>query len=427
MEQDFHLKVATYQINEVKFAQRTLIEDSVLSLNEPELVALILEDERIKNARIELAIPGESTRIVNCLDAVEPRVKISGPGGVFPGFLAGVETVGRGKTIRLSGVSVLTSSRYPQPFSGLLAARDAIVDMSGTSANYSPFSRINNIVLIVEPQPGLDNSDYDDAVRRSSLKIADHLARLAIDQSPDKTTIFDFSARDPNLPNVAYFYQIQGQGNLADTYLYGQTIENLVPTIIHPGEIMDGALVSGVYVYAAYKNPTYWHLNNPIIWELQAEHGKSLNFVGVIINRGHHYTQTEKERSSFWATKLAGLLYADGVILTAEGGGNSAIEMMLACKYMEEAGIKTTVVSYESPGADGRDFPLFYSVPEADAIISIGADEGTLALPFVERVIGDNMLLDNETASCGPIEIPMYYQFNGLNQIGGNVLAGREF
>jgi len=257
--------------------------------------------------------------------------------------------------------------------------------------------------------------------------VADRLARMAIGHAPDETTVFDFSERDPSLPNVVYFYQLQGQGSMADSYLYGRTIENLVPTPIHAGEVMDGAIVSGVYVYACFKNPTYWHLNNPIIWELQKRHGRDLNFAGVIVNRGHNYTQMEKERSSYWAAKLAGMLEADGAILTAEGGGNSAIDMMLACKYVEQAGIQTVVLSYESPGSDGRDFPLFYSVPEADAIVSIGSDEESIDMPRVARVIGDDYLLDNVTPSIGPFSVRMYYQFCGTNQLGANVLAGREF
>jgi len=427
MKQPFRLELQTIRINDVQFGARTALDGHTLIIDADEIAALILEDKRIARADVDFARPGESVRIVHCLDAVEPRVKIEGPGVVFPGFLGGPETVGRGKTLRLAGVSVLTSSRYPQPFEGLLAAREAIVDMSGPTRIYSPFSYVINLVLTLAPQPGLDNADYDDAVRRAGLKVADRLARAAIDRASDETTVFDFSTRDPNLPNVAYFYQLQGQGNMADTYLYGRTIENLVPTLIHPGEVMDGAIVSGVFVYACFKNPTYLHLNNPIIWELQARHGKDLNFVGVILNRGHNYTQMEKERSSYVAAKLASMLEADGVILTAEGGGNSAIDMMLACKYMEQAGIKTTVLSYESPGADGRDFPLFYSVPEADAIVSVGSDEETVAMPPMTRVIGDDLLLDNETPSVGPFDMRMTYQYCATNQLGANVLAGREF
>ena len=427
MKQSFHLELQTIRLDDVQFGNRTTLDGKTLIVSAEELASLILEDKRIARVNIDLARPGENVRIVHCLDAVEPRVKLEGPGVAFPGFLGGVETVGRGKTLRLAGMSVLTASRYPKPFEGLLAAREAIVDMSGPTRVYSPFSRVINLVLSFTPQPGLDNADYDDAVRRASLKVADRLARTAVGHAPDETTAFDSSTRDPNLPNVVYFYQLQGQGNLADTYLYGRTIENLVPSLIHPGEIMDGAIVSGVFVYACFKNPTYLHQNNPILWELQARHATDLNFAGVIINRGHNYTQMEKERSSYWAAKLAGMLDADGAILTVEGGGNSTIDTMLACKYLEQRGIKTTMLSYESPGADGRDFPLFYSVPEADAIVSIGSDEEEVSMPRVERVIGDDLLLDNTTPASGPFSMRMYYQYCATNQLGANVLAGREF
>jgi glycine reductase len=427
MKQPFNLQLDTIRITDIQFGDHTHIDGHTLVVDRAALSKLILEDPRIASAQIEIARPGENVRIVHCLDAVEPRVKVEGPGVCFPGFLGGPETVGRGKTVRLAGFSVLASSRYPQPFSGLLAAREAIIDMWGPTRIYSPFSRIMNLALVLAPQRGLDNADYDDAVRRAGLRVADHLARLAIDRAPDEATTFDFSTRDPDLPDIAYFYQCQGQGSMADSYLYGRTIENLVPTLIHPNEVMDGAIVSGVFVYSCFKNPTYLHLNNPIIWELQARHGQELNFVGVILNRGHNYTQMEKERSSRWAAKLAGFIEADGVILTAEGGGNSAIDMMLACQYMEQAGIKTTLLSYESPGADGRDFPLFYSVPEADAIVSIGSDEEGIQMPHVSRVIGDDWLLDDETPSSGPFTQRMYFQYCSTNQIGGNVLAAREF
>jgi glycine reductase len=427
MKQPFRLELQTIHLGDVQFGARTALDGHTLLVDKGELVSIILEDRRIAQARLDIARPGENARIVHCLDAVEPRVKIEGPGVAFPGFLGGPETVGRGKTLRLAGMSVLTSSRYPQSFEGLLAAREAIVDMAGPTRIYSPFSRVTNLVLSLAPQPGLDNADYDDAVRRASLRAADRLARAAIDHPPDETSVFDFSARDPSLPNVVYFYQLQGQGNLADTYLYGRTIENLTPTLIQPGEIMDGAIVSGVFVYACFKNPTYLHQNNPIIWELQARHGEGLNFAGVIINRGHNYTQMEKERSSHWAAKLAGMLEADGAILTVEGGGNSTIDMMLACQYLERMGIRTTVLSYESPGADGRDFPLFYSVPEAEAIVSVGSDEESVLMPRVERAIGDDVLLDNATPAIGPFSMRMYYQYCATNQLGANVLAGREF
>jgi len=426
MRQPHSLTMHTIDIGDVVVGDGTGVAGGTLTIDAAEVAALVLEDPRIIGIDVELARPGESVRIIHCLDAVEPRTKI-GEATVFPGFLGGMETVGTGETLRLAGVSVLTSSEYPQPFSGLLQAREAVVDMSGDTAVYSPFSRVINVVLALTPNPETDNDDYDDAIRRAALKVAKYLASSAVGNDPDDSTVWDFSSQDPDLPNVVYFYQLQGQGRMADTFLYGHDIHNLVPTMIHPNEVLDGAIVSGVYVYGCYKNPTYLHQNNPIIWELQSRHGKDLNFAGVIINRGHNYTQADKERSSHWAAKLAEFAGADGAILTAEGGGNSAIDMMLACQYMEQADIKTTVVSSEAAGTDGYDFPLFYTVPEADAIVSIGSEDEIIAMPKVEKVIGGETLLDTETSAIGPFDLKMYFHYCGTNQVGANVLMGREF
>jgi hypothetical protein len=97
---------------------------------------------------------------------------------------------------------------------------------------------------------------------------------------------------------------------------------------------------------------------------------------------------------------------------------------------MEQAGIKTTVVSSEAAGADGYDFPLFYTVPEADAIVSIGSEDEVLRMPAVSRVIGPDetlTLMDGDHPAIGPLDLKMYYQYCGTNQLGGNVLTGRVF
>jgi glycine reductase len=424
MEHQHRLEVHSVEIAGVRLGEVTGVAAGTLTVGVAEVSALVLADPRIAAVAVEVARPGEDVRIVHCLDSAEPRAKL-GEGTVFPGFLGGMATVGSGATLRLAGVSVMASSRYPQPFSGLLQAREAVVDMAGPTARYSPFSGVQNVVLVFTPNPTVENDDYDDAIRRATLRVAEFLARSAIG-SPAATTPFDTTTRHPGLPRVVYFYQLQGQGQMADTYLYGRDIHDLVPTLIHPGEVMDGAIVSGVYVYSCYKNPTYLHQNNPIIWELAARHGHDIDFVGIILNRGHNYTQDDKERSSRWAAKLAGMLEADGAILTAEGGGNSAIDMMLACQYLEQAGIKTVVVSSEAAGADGYSFPLFYSVPEADAIVSVGSEDEIVPMPLVGRVIGDEVLLDGTPAS-GPFDLKMYYHYCGTNQLGANVLVGRAF
>lgn len=433
MEHPFSLDLHTIEVSDVRFGPETRIDEGVMTVDAVAIEALLLEDPQIAGVAIEIARPGESVRIVHCLDAVEPRVKVAGEGGVFPGLVGPMRQVGIGETVRLAGVAVLTSSHFPQPASGLMQAREGVVDMSGPAAPYSPFSRVTNLVLVPTPNPETSNEDYDDAIRRGALRVAEHLARACAGANRSSTTTFTSGTRHPDLPKVVYFLQLQGQAPMSDTFLYGQVIHNLVPTPILPGEIMDGAIVNGVYVYACYKNPTYLHQNNPIIWDLQHRHGVDLDFAGVIINRGHNYTHEEKERSSLWAAKLARTMGADGAILTGEGGGNSAIDMMLACQYMEQAGIETVVLSSEATGEDGYDFPLFYSVPEADAIVSVGSHDGFVAMPEVERVIGDEFLKEDGVLLAagvparGPFDLRMYYQYCGINQLGANVIAGRAF
>ena len=48
-------------------------------------------------------------------------------------------------------------------------------------------------------------------------------------------------------------------------------------------------------------------------------------------------------------------------------------------------------------------------------------------MPEVERVIGGNTLLDGDTAAVGPFDLKMYFHYCGTNQVGANVLMGREF
>jgi hypothetical protein len=56
-----------------------------------------------------------------------------------------------------------------------------------------------------------------------------------------------------------------------------------------------------------------------------------------------------------------------------------------------------------------------------------------VAMPRVERVIGDarllngTMMLADGTRAAGPFDLKMYYQYCGTNQLGANVLMGREF
>jgi glycine reductase len=97
------LELGKVKIENISFSQKTYIKNKTLYINKEELSSYLKEDKNIQKVEIELARPGESVRIIPIKDVVEPRVKITGGGQVFPGYLGGVETIGEGITHILDG------------------------------------------------------------------------------------------------------------------------------------------------------------------------------------------------------------------------------------------------------------------------------------------------------------------------------------
>ena len=77
--------------------------------------AFLYEDDDVKawvkDFSCDVAKPGEIVRITPVKDVIEPRVKVEGPGGEFPGVIAKVDTVGSGKTHVLRGMAVVSAGK----------------------------------------------------------------------------------------------------------------------------------------------------------------------------------------------------------------------------------------------------------------------------------------------------------------------------
>ena len=382
------LELHKLNVKGLKFADKTGFADGVLSIDKAELLALIAEDERLgKKLDADIALPGESVRVMPVKDVIEPRWKIAGKGQVFPGLLSDVETVGEGKTLVLSGCAVLTAGK-------LVRFQEGIIDMSGPGAEYTPYSRTCNVVLVLEPaDPNMDKHDYEAACRTAGLKAAAYLAKSCADVPADSVESYDFAnIREamnsyPELPKVGYIYMLQTQGLLHDTYLYGVDVKRILPTLISPLEVMDGAIVSGNCVSACDKNSTYSHQNNPVIADMLKRHGKDFNFAAVIVTN-ENVTLADKRRSSSYATKLAGMLGLDGVVITEEGFGNPDADLIMNCRKSEQLGIKTALLTDEYAGQDGASQSLADSCPEGDACVTAGNANEVIHLPAMSRVIG---------------------------------------
>jgi len=393
-----------FQLKDVKWGKQTALTDGILTICKEDLKEQVRKlFKAVEDIDFAIVKPGENTRIIHLLDTIQPMYKVSGNGMQYSGFFGSPVTVGEGVTNLLAGFTVMESAPLPweesSASSGLLYPRDAIMDMTGPIAGFTPFSQTINLVIIYKLTEHKSSVEYDNEIRLIALKISNYLASLTKDMTPDESVCYSIDDVDPNLPNVVLVWQCQNQGPYANTYLYGHSIDNLVPTILHPNEMLDGCVVSGNYVWPAFKVPTYLHVNHPILLELYKNHGKTLNFRGVIFCRSHNPTHWHKERCAYFNVKLAKYLGANGLIMAWEGGGNAAVDGMLTIQCAEKNKIKAATITFEFGGADGTEGILLVDdVPEADAIISGGSIEKPYKLPKVERVVGGDVLRLNKEA-----------------------------
>ena len=263
------LEIGEILINDVVLSDVSKVDSGALYVNPKDLEDLILKDDHLTSIRVDVAKPGQSVRITPVKDVIQPSVKVSGAGGIFPGVISKVDTVGEGRTHVLKGAAVVTAGK-------IVGFQEGIIDMSGPGAEYTPFSKLNNLVIVIEPKDGLSQYDYEASARMAGLKAAAFIGELARNIEPDNVVsyetkpMFEQAMAYPDLPKVGYVYMLQTQGLLHDTYVYGVDAKKIVPTILYPTEVMDGAILSGNCVSACDKNTTYHHQNNPIIEHLYA-------------------------------------------------------------------------------------------------------------------------------------------------------------
>ncbi|GAA0708599.1 glycine/sarcosine/betaine reductase component B subunit [Paraclostridium ghonii] len=426
------LELGKIFIKDVQFGAATEVKDSVLYINKEEMLKEIGGDEHIKSIDLDIVRPGESVRIIPVKDVIEPRVKVEGNGGIFPGVISKVDTVGEGRTHALKNVGVVTTGK-------IVGFQEGIIDMTGPGAEYTPFSKLNNVVVIAEPKDGLKQYDHEKAVRMIGFKAATYLGEVARNLTPDEVVTYetkpllDSIAQYPELPKVGYVYMLQTQGLLHDTYVYGVDAKQIVPTLLYPTELMDGAIVSGNCVSACDKNPSYVHMNNSVVEDLYLQHGKEINFVGVIITNENVYL-ADKERSSNWTAKLCKQLGLDAVIVSQEGFGNPDTDLIMNCKKIEGQGVKTVIVTDEYAGRDGASQSLADADAKADAVVTGGNANQVVVLPKMDRVIGHVEVADviaggasGSLREDGSIEAEIQVITGATNETGFGFLTAKGY
>jgi glycine reductase complex component B subunit alpha and beta len=426
------LELGKIYIKDIQFGPQTKVENGVLYVNKEELLKEVGGDERLQSIDFDLAKPGEETRIIPVKDVIEPRVKVEGKGGIFPGFISKVDTVGSGRTHVLQGAAVVTTGK-------IVGFQEGIIDMSGEGARYTPFSKTYNLVVICEPKEGVLQHEHEEAVRMVGFKAAVYLGKAGKNVDPDEVKIYETKPlleqvnQYPDLPKVVYVYMLQTQGLLHDTYVYGVDAKKIIPTFIYPTEVFDGAIVSGNCVSACDKNPTYVHLNQPIIEDLYERHGKDYNFLGCIITNENVYL-ADKQRSSDMTAKLVEFLGADAVIISEEGFGNPDADLVMNCNKITEKGIKTVLVTDEYAGRDGSSQSLADSTPKGDAVVTGGNANEVVTLPAMKKVIGHpeaaNIIAGGYVGSLredGSINAEIQVITGATSEVGFNYLTAKGY
>jgi glycine reductase complex component B subunit alpha and beta len=415
------LEVGEFRVRDVVMGTETAYRDGVLTVDREVIRSLVLRERRFADVAVDIVKPGERVRVHNVLDAVEPRVRLCEPGSDFPGVLGAPRTVGAGRTHRLAGLSVCEVS-VPVPGEPEYW-REAVFEASGPGAAYGPFGALANIVLSFEPnldQFSAEASEaydmfvgtpevvaYNDAVRRAGIAVAVALAQAVRNLEPDSLVTYDLaplSRQFVDLPRVVYLYQ-------GRPYVYGESLRRgsggrgELPTLIHPNELLDGALVNSSVWPACHRDLTYLIQTHGVIEDLYARHGHDLDFAGVIIyDRGD--SARTKERNANYAANLVSMLQADGAILTYMGSGHPIVDVMMTCELLEKRGVQTVLLVPEMSG-DADESGLADFVPEARAIVSTGNYEEPIELPPVEKVLGGEAMLESGVDASGPLSLTL--------------------
>ena len=435
MSKSLRLEMGTFPVRRVLLGRQAGYREGILEVDVESLAKLMTADPAIARVAVEAVHPGEETRIVHILETLEPRMKVAGGGQVFPGFLGPADHSGRGRLHRLAGMTLMTAGYFPDVLDPNMRQKEAIVDMSGPASGLSPFSQTVNLVVACERAPGADAFAFDRAVREAGLKGAVYLAESTRELEPAELEVFELDAGLPGLPGIALILQLgtkaphglQGTGLLRDMFLYGRSVHGILPTPIHPNDLLEGAVVANDFHYAGYRNPTYVMQQNPLVMELYAGHGRRWNFKGVVLTRGYYHTQEEKERAAQHAAKLAHMLGADGAVVTTQGGGNSHIDAMLTLQRCEWLGIRGCLVMAELGGVEGMDSGLTDFVDEADLLISTGNIDEMVEFPAMSKVVGGDELLGTRESPRGSFRTHTRNVLLANSQVGMARVACRPF
>ncbi len=398
------LSLGNFYVKDIKFGEKTSYSNGILTINKDEALQVVREDEHIIDANLYIVSQGDKVRLVPVKEAIEPRYRVGG-GPVFPGVTGDLIKAGNGTTYALKDMSVLVVGKHYGGF------QDGLIDMSGEGAKYTYYSSLKNLVLVADSDEVFEQNEQqkkNKALRYAGMRLAEYIGSSTKDLIPEEVEEYELapvtkrSEKENSLPSVVLVLQPQSQmEELGYNDLnYGWDCNRMLPTFMHPNEVLDGAMISGSFMPCSSKWSTYDFQNFPMIKRLYKEHGKTLNFIGVIMSN-LNVALDQKERAAIFVAQMANNLGADSAIVAEEGYGNPDADFTACIVALENAGVKTIGLTNECTGRDGASQPLVSMDEKEDAIVSCGNVSEMIYLEPMETVLGELEALARDGMSGG--------------------------
>ncbi len=402
------LTIARHPVADIQFGEKTRLDDTTLIINEGELRAHLLEDDRLVGADLEIVHPGEAARAGSVFDIIEPRAKAPGGSPDFPGIVGDVATAGHGTTHVLEGAAITVLNELSAEERG--GRQDRILEMSGPASEHSHYATLHHLIIVSRTREELAPHVRMNAGRRASMRAAVYLARVGIGEAPTSSETFGpIGPTEPGregLSRVAYVGQIysrQRSPEVDEQIIYGVNTNGMMPLLLHPNEWLDGA-IAPAYVLSLGGQETYFYQNHPVICDLYRRHqAHELNFVGTVATIAAT-DNADRDRNCHAAANFAKWgLGADAAVLTKFGGGVPHMDMAVTANILEGKGVKTAVMVSDMSGDRRVESALLFNFPDVDAVVYCGGDDTKWELPAIGRAIAGDPVTARTLAASGEV------------------------